>query len=134
MPLFRVRRLSRMAAYAWAAPNSLIGLFAGALLLSFGGRARVVAGTLEVALIRSESATDRPWRFDAVTLGHVVLAHSDDALAALRPHEHAHVRQYERWGPFFLPAYAASSAWHWMRGGHAHADNHFERSARGEGG
>ena len=54
-----------------------------------------------------------------MTLGHVVLGRSAAALAETRAHERVHVTQCERWGPFFLPAYAASSLAAWARGGDA---------------
>ncbi|MDO8964417.1 MAG: hypothetical protein Q7W30_08015 [Coriobacteriia bacterium] len=47
-------------------------------------------------------------------------------------HEHVHVRQYERWGPFFLPAYAISSLVQLARGGDPYRDNRFERQAYAE--
>jgi hypothetical protein len=47
----------------------------------------------------------------------------------LRAHEQVHVRQYERWGPFFVPAYLASSLWQGLCGRHLYRDNHFERPA-----
>jgi hypothetical protein len=43
-----------------------------------------------------------------------------------------HVRQYERWGPLFVPAYVLCSAVIWSRGGDAYRDNPFEREAYGE--
>jgi hypothetical protein len=46
-----------------------------------------------------------------------------------RTHELVHVRQYERWGPLFVPAYLASSAIIWLRGGDPYRDNPFEREA-----
>ncbi|HMO84113.1 MAG TPA: hypothetical protein PKC18_04240 [Lacipirellulaceae bacterium] len=51
------------------------------------------------------------------------------ALEACRAHELVHVRQYERWGPLFVPAYLACSAVIWLRGGDAYLDNPFEREA-----
>jgi hypothetical protein len=39
------------------------------------------------------------------------------------------VKQYERWGPFFIPAYLGSSAWMWLRGRDAYRDNPFEAEA-----
>jgi hypothetical protein len=65
-----------------------------------------------------------------LTLGHVVLARDLPALQQTRAHERVHVRQYERWGPFFLPAYAAASLWALSRGRHPYVDNWFEREAR----
>ena len=41
-----------------------------------------------------------------------------------------HVRQVERVGPFFLPAYVAATMWAGARGGHFYLDNRFERDAR----
>ena len=52
------------------------------------------------------------------------------ALAWSRTHERVHVAQYERWGPFFLPAYVAASLWAFARGGDFYLDNVFERAAR----
>ena len=49
-----------------------------------------------------------------------------------RDHEHVHVRQYERWGPFMLPAYFLSSFLAWRRGGDYYLDNRFEREAYGQ--
>jgi hypothetical protein len=59
----------------------------------------------------------------------VVLGSSPQMLAALRSHEQVHVRQYERWGVLFVPAYLASSAWQLLRGRHVYRDNWFEREA-----
>lgn len=65
----------------------------------------------------------------ALTLGHVVLGQDRDCLDRTRLHEHVHVRQYERWGPAFLPAYFLSSAIVWWRGGNFYFDNMFEKEA-----
>jgi hypothetical protein len=50
-------------------------------------------------------------------------------LVRTRAHERAHVRQAERWGPFFLPAYFLASVLVAARGGHYYRDNRFERDA-----
>ena len=68
-------------------------------------------------------------RFEAITLGHVVLGLDTACLDGARAHEQVHVRQYERWGPLFVPLYLASSGWQWLRGGCPYRDNHFERDA-----
>lgn len=68
--------------------------------------------------------------FGAITFGHVVIGVSGDALATLRVHERAHVRQYECWGPAFLAAYPLSSLVQALRGRHPYRDNHFEVHAR----
>jgi len=59
-----------------------------------------------------------------------VLGIDDAVLAEYRAHEHAHVRQYERWGVLFFVLYAASSLWEALCGKAAYRDNHFERQAR----
>jgi hypothetical protein len=122
----------RIAAYVWAAPNTLLGLFAGLAVLSFGGRVCVVGGTLEFygGLLGSFISSTPPlFHFRAITFGHAILGVSAADLEAVRQHEHVHVAQYEVWGPLFLPAYAASSIWQFMNGRHAYHDNFFERRA-----
>ena len=64
-----------------------------------------------------------------MTLGHVVLGVDGPALDFTRPHERVHVRQCERWGPLFIPAYLLASAYQRARGRHAYRDNPFEREA-----
>jgi hypothetical protein len=66
----------------------------------------------------------------AITFGHVVLGCDGGALEWTRTHERVHVGQYERWGPFFVPAYLAASLWACFRGRHFYLDNVFERQAR----
>lgn len=110
---------------AWAAPASLLGL----LLAPFFGTRRVRDGVL---LCEGASWPRRlGWRYRAITFGHVVLC-VDAADDHLLEHELVHVRQYERWGILFWPAYACASVWAKLRGGHAYSDNRFERQARGE--
>jgi len=92
-----------------------------------------VSGTVEVyggVIGRFVSHHPGSLRLSAVTLGHVVLGASGPRLDALRAHERVHVRQYERWGPLFLPAYALSSLGQVVHGGHWYRDNDFERQAR----
>ena len=117
--------LRRIAAYVWASPNTLLGVFLGILLLPFGGTVRIVRGAVEFA-----AGVPLALRFEAITFGHVIIGVTQRALATAREHEHVHVRQYETWGPLFLPAYAASSAWQLMRGRRMYYDNYFEREAR----
>jgi hypothetical protein len=119
--------------WLWASPNTLIGVLLLALwVLLFGARIRWVDGALEAA--PSRPLRPRGWRmrlpFAAVTLGHVVVAVDEQELDRHRAHERVHVRQYERWGPAFLPAYVASSAWQWLEGRHPYWDNRFEVEAR----
>jgi hypothetical protein len=65
---FWVMRTARML---WAAPNTLIGLALGLLLLPLGARIRRVGGALEIATLRQPPR--RPWPFAAITLGHVIV-------------------------------------------------------------
>jgi hypothetical protein len=123
MSLLRIA--GRIAAYAWAGPNTLIGLVAGLAVLPCGGHARIVRGVVEFS-----AGIPLRVRFDAICFGHVIIGVSEAKLAAARDHEHVHVRQYEAWGPFFLLAYAASSAWQLVRGRSVYYDNYFERQAR----
>ncbi len=64
-----------------------------------------------------------------MTLGHVILGRDAECLDSSRDHEHVHVRQYERWGAFFIPAYLGASVYCWLRGYDAYLDNPFEREA-----
>jgi hypothetical protein len=66
-----------------------------------------------------------------MTLGHVVIGQNASALDLTRAHERVHVRQYELWGPFFLPAYLLAGVFELLRGRHPYIDNYFERDARG---
>ncbi len=68
-----------------------------------------------------------------MTLGHTVLGRTAAALDMARPHELIHVRQYERWGPLFVPAYLLCSLVIWLRGKDAYRDNPFEREAFTQG-
>ena len=127
-----VSLVRRIAAYAWAGPNTLLGLGAGLVMLVFGAAATRIQGAIEfsggsIGLFFASRL--RPFRFQAVTFGHVILGTSAAALAGAREHEQVHVRQYERWGPLFLPAYFASSAWQLIIGRHVYHDNYFERQA-----
>jgi hypothetical protein len=119
--------------YLWAAPCSALGLGLGTILLAFGGRAKAVSGTLEIAFRASPASCGRLARslpFRAITFGHVILAVTAQDLAQSRAHEWVHVRQYECWGVLFFAAYPASSLWQLLRGRNAYWDNHFEVEAR----
>ena len=120
---------SDIARYAWAAPTTLVGLVAGFLTLATGGRAQVREGALE---FYGGFATwfSRLVGFGAMTLGHVILGRDALCLDLFRDHEQAHVRQVERWGIAFIPAYLAASYIAWRKGLHYYHDNWFERDAR----
>jgi hypothetical protein len=123
--------LKRWARRLWASPTTLIGLALGLLLVPFGARMHIVDGVIEIAARRGPPR--RRWPFAAITFGHVVLGTHPQELQRLRAHERVHVRQCERWGPLFLPAYLLAGAWQWLRGRDAYRDNPFEVEARREG-
>ncbi len=113
----------RVLKLIWAGPASVIGL---ALAPFFDDR-RVNDGVLICEGARWPKKLG--WRYTAITLGHVVLSVVPMGEELLR-HEMVHVRQYERWGPFMIPAYGLGSLVALGRGGHYYRDNPFERSAR----
>ena len=125
--------MPRILLYIWAAPATLLGLLAVAAACLTGGSARVIRGVLEVhgGFVTSFLRRGLPFVGSgaAMTLGHVILGQDSRCLEASREHEHVHVRQYERWGPFFLPAYLSASVVLWLRGRDPYYDNPFEREA-----
>lgn len=126
-------RATRLISYIWALPTTLIGSPFVVLALITGGRARVFQGVLEVhgggVAYFLRNATLLKGGARAMTLGHIVLGLDRDVLRSTRRHERVHVRQVERWGPFFIPAYLLASAWIAFRGGEPYLDNPFEREA-----
>lgn len=123
---------ARLLRYLWAAPYTALGLALGSVGVLFGATAKRHHGAVEIyggAIGRMLSRLPEALRFSAMTLGHVILAVDRSALAQLRLHEHVHVRQYERWGPLFLPAYVLSSLMQLLRGRNPYRENHFERQA-----
>jgi hypothetical protein len=126
-------KIARVFGYAWAAPNSAAGMLIGVAALALGARARLISGNVEICgglLGRAAAGLPGERHFAAITLGHVILAVSPEALVPLRRHEHVHVRQYERWGVLFIPAYLLSSLWQVLRGRSAYSANHFERQVQ----
>jgi hypothetical protein len=101
------------------------------LTLASLGRVQVRRGVLEFHGGFSTWLA-RSFGFAAMTLGHVIVGRDPWSLDCCRDHEHVHVRQVERWGPLFLPAYVLSGAWSWMRTGSAYYENPFEREAFAE--
>jgi hypothetical protein len=117
----------------WAAPCSLLGLIAACPVLLCGGTAHRARQALEVTPGDNEAlgqALARLLPFRAIALGHVIIAVGRPELERLRAHELVHVRQYERWGLVFFPAYAASAIWQVLNGRNAYWNNHFEIEAR----
>jgi len=125
-------RLIRFLLYAWAAPASAIGCCIAVFVLCLGATWCIVDGIVEVgggSLASLVRLLPRAIRFEAITLGHIVLGLNHTVLETHRLHEHAHVRQYERWGMLFFPLYLGSSLAQLLRGRDPHCHNHFEREA-----
>ena len=117
--------MSQLIRILWASPNTLLGLALGVLGVPFGARMHLAEGTLQV--LRYPFL--KPFPACAVTFGHCVLyrrgtgpddparRHDRQGWQRIGDHERAHVRQYERWGPFFLLVYLVSAlrpGIHWM--------------------
>jgi hypothetical protein len=129
--------MPRWIVYLWAFPTTALGLILALATILTGGGGRVVEGVLEIhggfseVYLRRVVGLVMKGGASAMTLGHVVIGRTPDLLETTRSHERVHVRQAERWGPFFLPAYLAASLIAWARGGRPYEDNHFEREAFG---
>lgn len=128
-------RATKFLAYVWALPTTMIGsVFA--LDALFTGQVHRVDGVLEVhgrlARFFLTHCTLLEGGASAMTLGHVVIGRNQQLLDQSRRHERVHVRQCERWGPFFIPAYLLYALIAWHRGLRAYEDNPFEREAYGE--
>lgn len=120
---------SGLRRYAWACPYTVMGITLGFLLgltprrfsgaLVFEGSGSLLRGFLPHA---------------ALTLGHAVLA-LEPIPAQVLAHELVHVRQYERWGPFSLPAWLAGLVIGALLTGHPYLGNPLEQEAfsKGEG-
>ncbi len=119
--------------YLWALPGSLLGLSVVPIVLLQGGKLRVVQGVLEVegGIASRLLRNGLPWVGPgaAITLGHVVWGSDAACLERSRRHERVHVRQYERWGPLFIPLYLLFSLVAYLRGLDPYRDNPFEREA-----
>lgn len=119
--------------YLWAGSATLLGLSLVPLVKWQGGRARVRDGVLEVqgGIVTRILQRGLPWAGPAaaVTLGHVVWGCDRECLDLSREHERVHVRQYETWGPLFIPLYLGASLLAYCRGLDPYRDNPFEVEA-----
>lgn len=127
-------KLVRFVAYFWALPASLIGSAFVLLALLTGGKAKLNSGVWEAwggwPGRRLASGLPFSGAVAAITFGHVVLGACQDSVCATRRHEREHVRQYERWGVLFFPAYLLAGLKVWLKGGNPYRDNAFEIAAR----
>jgi hypothetical protein len=122
--------LVQLLLHTWASPGTLIGVTVGVLGVCTGGGARRVRHTLEFhGGFVTWVLRNTPVEAMAMTLGHVIIGRSPAALDVTREHEWVHVRQYERWGPLFIPAYLGWSLGLWLARRDAYLENPFEREA-----
>ena len=126
--------LIRALAVMWASPDTLLGVLIGVVGLFTRGRV-YRRWPLEFSdggvawFLRQLPNGDSVM---PMTPGHVVIGKNKDALDLARDHEVVHVRQYERWGPLFGPAYLGWSFILRLRGDDAYRDNPFEKEAYGD--
>ena len=119
--------------YLWVGPNTIFFGFLGLLNLLAGGKMKFIRGVIEfhgsfiTYILRHW--TPLPNDVAAITLGHVIFGQNQQCLDESRNHEHVHVRQYEKWGPFFIPAYLLASLYIKCKGGDAYRGNPFEVEA-----
>jgi hypothetical protein len=108
-----------------------VGATLGALVLLAGGSVRFVQPAFEFSLAPGalRSLLERALPFSAITFGHVILGVSAAELERVRPHEHVHVRQYERLGVSFFIAYPLASLAAWVSGRCPYAGNRYEIEA-----
>ncbi len=121
-----------MLKYLWASPATLLGLVVVGLTALTRGHVQTVSGTIEAW------GGFSTWFFRHVvrralvmTVGHVIIGTDEESVSRYRRHERVHVRQYEKWGPLFIPLYLAASVRAWMQGKHYYRDNVFELEAEG---
>jgi hypothetical protein len=116
----------------WALPYSVVGLAIAGLARLGGATISTRDGVVEAwgGPLAQLSRIPLAGGIGALTIGHVVLATNERQMGWSRVHERAHVRQYETWGPLFVPAYLMASLVSRLRGGATYVDNRFEREAR----
>ena len=126
-----------MAGIGWASPYTFLGLLVGLVGLVFGGRVRIRGRAIEFydgGIKWFIHRLPNGQFILALTLGNVVLGQTDASLDGSRKHEAVHIAQYERWGPFTLPAYIVASFFVYFAGKRFYRDNPFEREAFDVGG
>jgi hypothetical protein len=135
-PVLRIKlRVVYWVKVLWASPWSLWGLGIGGVGLLTGGGVRRSGRILEFwGGILPAFLKYFPFAVGsaAVPFGHVVLGRSQRHLEACRPHQLVHVRQYECWGPLFVPTYLMWCFVLWCCGKRPYYDNPFEREAYGK--
>ena len=125
----------RSLRYLWAFPASLLGLLVGFVGLFTGSGFQVRKGILEIWGGFADTALNVGipgiGGMPAMTLGHVIIARDKRLLRRWRNHERIHVEQYERLGPFLIPALFGWALWLYATGRDPYYDNPIEREAYG---
>jgi hypothetical protein len=126
--------LTRAMREAWQAfPGDLMALLVMRACDIREPSRRVQAGGVSAVLVEDPRAAhylDHQWiPVHAQTLGRYIFARSELS-PEIVDHELEHVRQWQRLGPLFLPAYVASSGWALLRRRHPYRANRFEVAAR----
>jgi hypothetical protein len=125
--------MPRLLIYLWTLPTTFVGLLFLPFSIVGGGGIQLVEGVIEIhggfAGFFLRHLVPLPGGASAMALGHVVIARNRETLDKCRTHERVHVRQAERWGPLFIPAYLAAGLMVKLRGKDAYYDNPFEREA-----
>ncbi|MCU0958886.1 MAG: hypothetical protein MUF48_02165 [Pirellulaceae bacterium] len=124
--------MTKMLTYVWALPYTAVGLTIGTIGLCTGGHVRRCGRVVEFhgGAVKWFVTHLPHGEFTlALTLGHTILGQSAASLDIARDHELVHVRQYERWGPLFGPAYLLASLFLWCVGRSPYRENPFEREA-----
>lgn len=115
--------------YLWALPVTMVGLVLAFAAGITGGTVRVREGAIAVSGGVSVKLLYPSWFHQggaAMTFGHVIVARDEKCLNQSWRHERHHVRQFEKWGLFLIPAYWLVSFVLWFRGYDPYLDNPFE--------
>lgn len=127
-----LRTLILVPCYLWVAPWTSVGLLIGLICRPDGVEYAMHRGTIGIfgpGVARLLRKVPIVGGARAMTLGHSILAVDREAWHQTFTHEWIHVRQYQWFGPLFVPAYFIESAWQWFRGRAPYMDNRFERQA-----
>ena len=122
----------KILAIIWAAPWSLFGLCLIGVLRLSGASVATHRGTIRCygpSVKRLLSYAPIAGGAGAITFGHTILAADRETFDRSFEHELVHVRQYERWGVFFVPAYLLASLWLMIRQKDYYRENPFEKPA-----
>ena len=120
-------KLTTVLKYLWASPNTLLVL----PFLPFS-KWQVVDGVIElhgpaVRFVLNHFPLCKGAA--AMTVGHAVIGQNKKSLDWAHKHEMIHVRQYETFGPFFIPLYFMLSLHAWRTGECPYYGNLFEQEA-----